>query len=60
MIAWGRMIADGLLMGGIVNPETPLVRMFRIEYASEYRNMKRSGCTINDSTIRQFLKTQKR
>lgn len=59
MIAWGRMIADGLMMGGIA-AETPLMRMFRIEYANEYRTMKRLGCDITDSSIRAFLKTQKR
>jgi hypothetical protein len=58
MIAWGRMIADGLLMNGM-SDETPLMRMFRIEYSNEYRQMKRLGCEVTDSTIRSFLKSQR-
>lgn len=60
MIAWGRMIADGLFLNGTAERETPLMRMFRVEYANEYRNMKRLGCNFNDSTIRAFLKSQNR
>lgn len=58
MIAWGRMIADGLLNTGLNGTETPLMRMFRIEYATEYRSMKRLGCDFNDSTVRAFLDAQ--
>lgn len=60
MTAWGRMITDGFKMGGLTSAETPLMRMFRIEYASEYRTMKRLGCEWNDTTIQQFLASQKR
>lgn len=59
MTAWGRMIRDGFTMGGLSSAETPLMRMFRIEYSNEYRNMKRLGCDMSDATIRQFLATQK-
>lgn len=60
MISWGRMIADGLMMTGAGAAETPLMRMFRIEYPREYSSMKKLNCEFNDRTVRQFLRTQKR
>lgn len=57
MIAWGRMIADGLMYGGL-NDETPLMRMFRIEYGNEFRLLKKLGCEITDETIKQYLNRQ--
>ena len=53
MIAWGR--AFGSVLHNFNQGETPLVRMFRIEYANEYRHMKRNGCEINDRFVKDFI-----
>ena len=54
MIAWGRMILSALDSFNRDN-DSSLVRMFRVEYANEYRHMEKMGCEINDSFVRQFL-----
>ena len=57
MSAWGRAIVGA--MNGFKNEsETGLVRMFRVEYAKEYRQMKNMGYEINDSFVKSFLKTR--
>lgn len=54
MIAWGRAFVSA--MNGFKNEsETGLVRMFRIEYAKDYRHMKQMGYEINDSVVKDFL-----
>lgn len=58
MNAWGRIIMSA--MNGFRKPDdTGLVRMFRIEYANEYRHMEKMGCEINDSFVKQFLLDRK-
>jgi hypothetical protein len=54
MIAWGRMILSAMDSFNRDN-DSSLVRMFRVEYANEYRHMEKMGCEINDSFVRQFL-----
>lgn len=54
MMAWGRSLATAMNLGKDIR-ETPLMRMFRIEYAKEYRQMKRLGYEMDDSTIRAFI-----
>lgn len=39
--------------------EGPLTRMFRIEYANEYKHLRRHGGPINDGTVKSFLKDMK-
>lgn len=54
MIAWGKAIVHA--MNGFADTkETGLTRMFRTEYAKEYRLMKKNGYEINDSFVRTFL-----
>ena len=58
MIAWGKAIVGA--MNGFKNEsETGLVRMFRVEYANEYRHLKQMGYEINDSFVKSFLRTRK-
>jgi hypothetical protein len=58
MTAWGRMFYNA--MNGFRNEsETGLVRMFRVEYAKEYRQMKRMGVHVDDAFVRQFIQTLK-
>jgi len=58
MIAWGKAIVGA--MNGFKNEsETGLVRMFRVEYANEYRHLKQMGYEINDSTVKAFLRARK-
>lgn len=57
MIAWGR--AFGSVLENFNKGETPLVRMFRIEYAQEYRHLKRNGCEINDRFVKDFISMRK-
>lgn len=58
MNAWGRMFMNA--MNGFHNEsESGLVRMFRIEYAKEYRQMKRMGIQLDDAFVRQYLASQK-
>lgn len=40
--------------------EGELTRMFRIEYATEYENLKQNGAVINDCTVKNFLQDLKR
>lgn len=40
--------------------EGDLTRMFRIEYASEYENLKQNGGIINDCTVKNFLQDLKK
>lgn len=55
MIAWGRAVVGA--MNGFQNEsESGLVRMFRVEYAKEYYQMKRMGVQLDDAFVRQFLK----
>lgn len=54
MIAWGRMILSAMDSFNRKD-DSSLVRMFRVEYANEYRHMEKMGCEINDSFVRQFL-----
>ena len=58
MIAWGKAIV-GAMNGFNNESETGLVRMFRVEYANEYRHLKQMGYEINDSFVKTFLKTRK-
>lgn len=59
MIAWGRTVMSAL--NGFHNEaETCLVRMFRVEYAKEYRQMKQMGQPITDGFVRSFLDTRNR
>ena len=58
MIAWGRMILSAM-NGFNTSNDSGLVRMFRIEYANEYRHMEKMGCEINDSFVKQFLADRK-
>jgi hypothetical protein len=58
MIAWGRMITS-FFTGFNNDAETGLMRLFRIEYAEEYRHMKRMGYEINDINVKAFLETRK-
>ena len=54
MIAWGRAFISAI--NGMRNEsESGLVRMFRIEYAKDYRHMKQMGYEINDNTVKDFL-----
>ena len=58
MIAWGRAIIGA--MNGFKNEsESGLVRMFRVEYSKEYRQMKMMGYEINDNFVKTFLNTRK-
>ncbi len=36
--------------------ETPLVKMFRVEYGREYRNARKYGATVNDQYVNEFIK----
>jgi hypothetical protein len=58
MIAWGRMIMSAMNSFNRKD-DSCLVRMFRIEYANEYRLMEKMGCEINDSFVKQFLLDRK-
>ena len=58
MIAWGRMILSAM-NGFNTSNDSGLVRMFRIEYAKEYHLIKKMGCEINDSFVKQFLADRK-
>ena len=58
MIAWGRMIMSAMDSFNRKD-DSGLVRMFRIEYANEYRHMEKMGCEINDSFVKQFLLDRK-
>jgi hypothetical protein len=40
--------------------EGELTRMFRIEYAAEYKNLKQNGVAINDCTVKKFLQDLKK
>lgn len=57
MIAWGRMF-NSAMHGISTSGETGLVRMFRIEYAKDYKHMKSMGYEINDSTVKAFLRAR--
>lgn len=58
MIAWGRAIMSAM-NGFHSEAESGLVRMFRVEYAKEYRHLKMMGCEINDKFVRRFLDTKR-
>lgn len=58
MTAWGRMFYNA--MNGFYNEsESGLVRMFRVEYAKEYRQLKRMGVQLNDAFVRQYIRNLK-
>ena len=58
MTAWGRMFYNA--MSGFHNEsETGLVRMFRVEYAKEYLQLKRMGVQLNDVFVRQYIRNLK-
>lgn len=58
MTAWGRVFYNA--MSGFNNEaETGLVRMFRIEYAKEYRQLKRMGAQLDDAFVRQYIRNLK-
>lgn len=56
MSNWGRVILNAMINGlSDRNGETELVKMFRIEYSREYRDMVKYGSEINDDTVRYYL-----
>jgi hypothetical protein len=58
MTAWGRMCYNA--MSGFNNEaETGLVRMFRVEYAKEYRQLKKMGAQLDDAFVRQYIRNLK-
>ncbi len=58
MTAWGRMFYNA--MNGFRNEsETGLVRMFRVEYAKEYRQLKKMGAQLDDAFVRQYIRNLK-
>jgi hypothetical protein len=58
MTAWGRMFYNA--MSGFNNEaETGLVRMVRVEYAKEYRQLKRMGAQLDDAFVRQYIRNLK-
>lgn len=58
MTAWGRMFYNA--MTGFNNEtETGLVRMFRVEYAKEYRQLRRMGTQLDDAFVRQYINNLK-
>jgi hypothetical protein len=58
MIAWGRAFIAAM-NGFRSTSETSLTRMFRVEYNREYQHLKKFGCEINDSFVKQFLADRK-
>lgn len=54
MTAWGRMFYNAI-MGLHNESESGLVRMFRVEYAKEYRQLKKMGVQLDDAFVRQFI-----
>lgn len=61
MTAWIRLIGNAFSTTFGENPdkETGLVRMFRIEYAKEYRNLRRLGVRVNDAFVRDYLESNR-
>jgi len=58
MTAWGRMLYSAI--NGFHNEsETGLVRMFRVEYAKEYRQLKRMNVQLDDAFVRQYIRNLK-
>ena len=58
MTAWGRMLYNAI--SGFNNEsETGLVRMFRVEYAKEYRQLKRLNVQLDDAFVRQYIRNLK-
>ena len=37
----------------------PLVRMFRVEYANDYRHAVKNGMTVNSAFVKDYLKYRK-
>jgi hypothetical protein len=58
MLAWGRVF-NAAINGFNNEAETGLVRMFRVEYAKEYRQLKRMGTQLDDAFVRQYIKNLK-
>lgn len=44
---------------GSETDETPLVRMFRIEYPSEYMMARKNGVYVDHKFVSEYFKTQK-
>lgn len=44
---------------GSETDETPLVRLFRIEYPSEYRLSQKNGVFVDHKFVSEYFKTQK-
>jgi hypothetical protein len=57
MTAWIKTIGNAFAttFGESPDKETGLVRMFRIEYEREYRNLRRLGVRVNDAFVREYL-----
>lgn len=56
MFAWGRRTETSF--NGFINGESGLVRMFRTEYAKEYRHMKKMGYEVDDAFVRTYLQSR--
>jgi hypothetical protein len=54
MTAWGRILHN-VIRGFSNETETGLVRMFRVEYAKEYLQLKRMGVQLDDTFVRQYI-----
>jgi hypothetical protein len=39
--------------------DSGLVRMFRVEYAKEYRQLKKMGAQLDDAFVRQYIRNLK-
>jgi hypothetical protein len=61
MTAWIRLIGNAFATSfePTSHKESGLVRMFRIEYEREYRNMRRLGVNINDAFVRDYLENNR-
>jgi hypothetical protein len=61
MTAWIKTIGNAFAttFGTSPDKETGLVRMFRIEYAKEYRNLRRLGVRVNDEFVRDYLENNR-
>jgi hypothetical protein len=58
MTAWGRMF-HSVIFGFSNETETGLIRMFRVEYAKEYLQLKRMGVQLDDAFVRQYISALK-
>ena len=58
MTAWGRMLYNAI-KGFHTESDTGLVRMFRVEYAKEYSQLKKMGAQLDDAFVRQYIRNLK-